>query len=71
MCARDQGSPLPPPPPAFFAQAPLNSIWEGSGNVMCLDVLRAAVKEPESTALVVAEIQKVGWQSYCALLWTD
>ena len=27
-------------------QAPLNSIWEGSGNVMALDVLRAAGREP-------------------------
>jgi putative acyl-CoA dehydrogenase len=29
-----------------FREAPLNSIWEGSGNIMCLDVLRALSREP-------------------------
>lgn len=36
--------------PRLYRQAPLNSIWEGSGNVQCLDVLRALHKEPESKA---------------------
>ncbi|MDO6566412.1 isovaleryl-CoA dehydrogenase [Alteromonas sp. 1_MG-2023] len=36
--------------PRLYRQAPLNSIWEGSGNVQCLDVLRALNKEPESKA---------------------
>lgn len=40
-------------------QVPLNSIWEGSGNVMCLDVLRAFAKEPHSAAAVLSEIQEV------------
>ena len=31
----------------FYREAPLNSIWEGSGNVMCLDVLRAMSRVPE------------------------
>ena len=31
-----------------FREAPLNSIWEGSGNVMCLDVLRAFAREPRT-----------------------
>ena len=31
----------------LYREAPLNAIWEGSGNVMCLDVLRAAAKDPE------------------------
>ena len=31
----------------IYREAPLNAIWEGSGNVMCLDVLRAVGKEPE------------------------
>ncbi len=31
----------------LFKEAPVNSIWEGSGNVMCLDVLRAIQREPE------------------------
>jgi len=30
----------------LFREAPVNSIWEGSGNVMCLDVMRAMAKEP-------------------------
>lgn len=34
------------PMPRYYRQAPLNSIWEGSGNVQCLDVLRALAKEP-------------------------
>jgi putative acyl-CoA dehydrogenase len=34
--------------PRFHREAPLNSIWEGSGNVICLDVLRTLDKEPES-----------------------
>ncbi|MGH8208444.1 MAG: acyl-CoA dehydrogenase family protein, partial [Steroidobacteraceae bacterium] len=29
-----------------FREAPLNSMWEGSGNIMCLDVLRALSREP-------------------------
>jgi putative acyl-CoA dehydrogenase len=33
--------------PLLYRDAPLNSIWEGSGNVAALDVLRAMVKEPE------------------------
>src|ERR1700747_1619642 len=32
--------------PRIYREAPLNSIWEGSGNVICLDVLRAIGKEP-------------------------
>jgi putative acyl-CoA dehydrogenase len=32
--------------PRLYREAPVNSIWEGSGNVMCLDVLRAMRKEP-------------------------
>ena len=37
----------------LFRQSPLNAIWEGSGNVIALDLLRAAAKEPASGALVV------------------
>lgn len=32
--------------PRLFRESPLNSIWEGAGNVMCLDVMRALAKEP-------------------------
>ena len=31
-----------------FRELPLNSIWEGSGNIMCLDVLRALAREPDT-----------------------
>jgi putative acyl-CoA dehydrogenase len=34
--------------PRLFRQSPLNGIWEGSGNVMCLDVLRAMVRTPDA-----------------------
>ena len=36
------------PMPRLFRQSPLNAIWEGSGNVIALDVLRAAAREPEA-----------------------
>ncbi len=42
--------------PRIYRQMPLNSIWEGSGNIMCLDVLRAAQKTPESMARLFAEL---------------
>ena len=41
----------------LYRQAPLNSIWEGSGNIQCLDVLRALAKEPETGAALLAELQ--------------
>jgi len=37
-----------------FREAPLNSIWEGSGNVMCLDVLRALGREPRAGEVLEA-----------------
>jgi putative acyl-CoA dehydrogenase len=43
--------------PRLYREAPVNSIWEGSGNVMCLDVLRAMQKEPDSIAAFVAEVE--------------
>lgn len=42
----------------YYREAPLNSIWEGAGNVNCLDVLRAMGKSSRTTeAFVVAEIE--------------
>jgi putative acyl-CoA dehydrogenase len=35
------------PFPRLFRESPVNAIWEGSGNVQCLDVLRAMHKAPE------------------------
>jgi len=42
--------------PRLYRQAPLNSIWEGSGNIQCLDVLRALSKEPETREAFFAEL---------------
>ena len=44
--------------PRLYREAPLNSIWEGSGNVACLDVLRAMVKSPESVEIFFDEIEQ-------------
>ncbi len=44
--------------PRLYREAPLNSIWEGSGNVICLDVLRAIVKHPETIQVFFDEIEK-------------
>ena len=46
--------------PRLYREAPLNSIWEGSGNVQCLDVLRALQRNPESLQAFFAELQKAG-----------
>ena len=43
--------------PRLYREAPLNSIWEGSGNVNALDVLRAMAREPESVNAFVAEVE--------------
>jgi putative acyl-CoA dehydrogenase len=42
--------------PRLYREAPVNAIWEGSGNVMCLDVLRALKGEPEAD--LVAELTR-------------
>ncbi len=39
-------------------EAPVNAVWEGSGNVIALDVLRAMAKQPASVAAFTAELQK-------------
>ncbi|MDE2428887.1 MAG: isovaleryl-CoA dehydrogenase [Burkholderiales bacterium] len=39
----------------LYREAPVNSIWEGSGNVMCLDVLRAIERDPEGIRLLLAQ----------------
>jgi len=40
----------------LYREAPVNSIWEGSGNIMALDVLRALGREPESLPVLRAEL---------------
>ncbi len=42
--------------PRLYRESPLNSIWEGSGNVQCLDVLRAMVRGPEALEAFFAEV---------------
>jgi putative acyl-CoA dehydrogenase len=44
--------------PRLFRESPLASIWEGSGNVQCLDVLRAMVKNPASVEVFFAEVME-------------
>jgi len=43
--------------PLLYRDAPLNSIWEGSGNVAALDVLRAMAREPESLEAYLRECE--------------
>jgi putative acyl-CoA dehydrogenase len=45
------------PMPRLYREAPLNSIWEGSGNVIALDVMRAVSKEPDALDRVLTEIR--------------
>src|SRR5439155_3403956 len=42
--------------PRLYREAPLNSIWEGSGNVIALDLLRAVGRQPESLEAFLAEV---------------
>ena len=44
--------------PRLYREAPLQSIWEGSGNVAALDALRALVRQPESADAFFAELEK-------------
>lgn len=44
--------------PRLYREQPINSVWEGSGNVMCLDVLRALVRSPEMLEAYLAEIEE-------------
>jgi putative acyl-CoA dehydrogenase len=41
----------------LFREAPVNSIWEGSGNVMCLDVLRAISRDPGAWRLLLDDLR--------------
>jgi putative acyl-CoA dehydrogenase len=44
--------------PRLYRESPLNSIWEGSGNVQCLDVLRAMVRGPEAVEAFFGEVDE-------------
>jgi putative acyl-CoA dehydrogenase len=43
--------------PRLYREAPLNSVWEGCGNVMCLDVQRALAKTPGGADALMAELR--------------
>ena len=42
----------------LYREAPLNGIWEGTGNVICLDVLRSMQREPETIDAFLGEVAK-------------
>jgi putative acyl-CoA dehydrogenase len=44
--------------PRLFRESPVNAIWEGSGNVQCLDMLRAMQREPASLEAFMREVQR-------------
>jgi putative acyl-CoA dehydrogenase len=46
--------------PRLYREAPVNAIWEGSGNVMCLDALRALSREGETAQMVFEELAAGG-----------
>ena len=45
------------PMPRLFRESPVNAIWEGSGNVQCLDVLRAVRKSPDALEAFFREVE--------------
>ncbi|QQR79474.1 MAG: isovaleryl-CoA dehydrogenase [Deltaproteobacteria bacterium] len=49
--------------PRLYREAPVNSIWEGSGNVNALDVLRAMSSEPRTAEILLQEIEKGAQES--------
>ena len=44
--------------PRLYREAPVNSIWEGSGNVMALDVMRVLQREPEAADIVLEDLEQ-------------
>ena len=46
----------------IFKEAPVNTIWEGSGNVMCLDVLRAISRDVESIEILLQDLAATAMQ---------
>jgi putative acyl-CoA dehydrogenase len=48
----------------YYREAPLNAIWEGSGNVMALDVLRAAGRHPEAAMDTLSRLVRTASQGF-------
>src|SRR6266481_2167853 len=57
--------------PRLYREAPLNSIWEGSGNVNALDVLRALAKSPEVLEAFFAEVETAAGADARLDAWTQ
>jgi putative acyl-CoA dehydrogenase len=55
----------------LYREAPLNSIWEGTSNMMCMDVLRALSREPGAREAFMAEIAAVEQDGFVARLGDD
>jgi len=55
-CIGGSGAMEDSPMPRLYREAPINAIWEGSGNVQCLDVLRAVSRAPETLEAYFAEV---------------
>jgi putative acyl-CoA dehydrogenase len=56
-CVGGAGFVAESPMPMLYRQAPLNGIWEGAGNVICLDILRTLDKAPEAAPSLRAELE--------------
>jgi putative acyl-CoA dehydrogenase len=57
--------------PRLYRQQPLQSIWEGSGNVICLDVLRALRRAPEALEAFLAECRQAAGAERRLDAWVD
>ncbi len=60
--------------PRLYRQAPLNSIWEGSGNIQCLDLLRTLQREPQAMDVLRGELEsaagnETGYDAALARWW--
>ena len=51
------------PMPRLYREAPVNAIWEGSGNVQCLDIARAVQRSPQTLEAYFAEVSSVRGES--------
>ena len=51
------------PMPRLYREAPVNAIWEGSGNVQCLDIARAIGRSPQTLQAYFAEVSSVRGES--------
>jgi len=56
-CLGGSGAMEDSPMPRLYREAPINAIWEGSGNVQCLDVLRAISRAPKTLEAYFAELE--------------